>query len=183
MILNELEKISKSKTTALFIITFFLMIVSNTVGALLSCELRHFLDTNMLAKHLAGIMLIFVFIVLEQKEHSTLSKFGLTFALYTWFIMLMRSRIHFVFANMILFTSLLILEDYKSTLENETRKADIEKLTKVLFVCIIVVTLVGFLSFVRETQKLFKSKWSFYQFWLGMSDQGCSRSRRFNLKP
>ena len=158
------------------------MIVANNVGALLNCELRHFLETKMIAKHIAGIMLIFVFIVIEQKKRTMTSKFSLTFILYVWFILLMRSRLPFVFLNMFLFSALFILEEYKSTINDKKEIEKIDNISKGLFISSIIFTLVGFLMFLIETRRLFKGRWSFYHFWLGMSDAGCLRSKTFGVK-
>tara|TARA_Y100000996_G_C22205129_1_gene513014 strand:- start:49 stop:600 length:552 start_codon:yes stop_codon:yes gene_type:complete len=179
MLINELNNLSQYKSTALFIVTFFLMIVANNVGALLNCELRYFLETKMIAKHIAGIMLIFVFIVIEQRKKTLGSKFKLTFILYVWFILLMRSRLPFVFMNMFLFTSLFILEEYKSSITDKKEIEKIDNINKSLFVTTIILTLIGFLRFLFETRKLFKGRWSFYHFWLGMNDDGCLRSKTF----
>jgi len=171
---SVLDRISN---IAPLVVIFFLIIVANNAGALFSCELRMVLAENMVIKHLMGILIIYVFVVVDQDNLTPLNHVFLTFFIYFWFMFIMRSRLVFVITSLVLLFCVFLLSGYQKYLENQiedddlTEKIDMAK--KGGIIASIIISIIGFVRFVLETRLILGDRWTFKGFWLGLSEEKC----------
>ena len=171
------------------IILFFLIIVANNAGALFSCELRNLLAENMLIKHFMGIVIIYVFVVIDQENLHPGFQLLYSLIIYIWFIMIMRSRLPYVTTSLLLLFLVFCIHSYQNYINNtlkhsqkprqiKSTSAKLDMAKNIGILGSFVVSLVGFIAFIIETKKLFGESWTFRSFWLGISESQCNAIRQ-----
>ena len=171
------------------IILFFLIIVANNAGALFSCELRNLLAENMLIKHFMGIVIIYVFVVIDQENLYPGFQLLYSLIIYIWFIMIMRSRLPYVTTSLLLLFIVFCIHSYQNYINNtlkhsqnprqiKSTSAKLDMAKNIGILGSFVVSLVGFIAFIIETKKLFGESWTFRSFWLGISESQCNAIRQ-----
>lgn len=112
--------LNKNISRVAFIFLIFTVVASGYLHDILSCQLREFLQNSIYARHVLGIIMIFVFIMLEggwsfseEEEEdtswlsgNTIHSFGYALILYIIFIVSAKSKL---IPNIIFFSLLFIL--------------------------------------------------------------------------
>ncbi len=156
------------------IIVFYLLIVANFLAPLFNCRLQDVLLNNMYLKHVFGFITLFFFVVFVEPEHSDKSfKYQLAMAIgiYLWFILTTRMEIH-AFALFIVVLFLLYLfniyYDKNNTAESEEEKKLIkERVNRYGLIFGIIVTLLGFTSYVGQKKIEYGNTFTWHKFFLG----------------
>ena len=189
MINNIIKNLSK----IVFIFIIFVVIAGGVVRHILSCQMQSYLNKNITIKHLIGIILIFLFIMLEggwdfNKEElekapndwssgNVIHTMIYAIMIYSVFLITARSRL---IPNIILYSLLFIIylintqRNYwfvRNNINEETNKKIIKLELLILFFAIIV-TIYGFIDYVIYKKKNLKKSFDWIKFFL--STRTCS---------
>ena len=172
---------------------FIFIIAGNYANDTFSCSLRKLINNNMLVKHILGIFIVLFFIGISQDEITIINKMLLSVFLYVWYLIIMRSPLTITLFVVSIIIILYILQEHINDLnkmlsddsnmkEVDTLKTQqsIEFYTMVrngLFISSVVLSTLGFISFVLINKQTFKSKFNIYKFLIGINDNEC-----FNMK-
>lgn len=156
------------------IMVFYLLIVANFLAPLFNCRLQDVLENNMILKHLFAFLTLFFFVVFVEPEHSDKTfkyQILLTIGLYIWFIFTTKMEIHaFALFIIVLFGLYLfnIYFDKNGKDFKHDKKEDIkEKVNKLGLILSIIITVIGFTSYVGQKKVEFGSRFSWTDFFLG----------------
>ena len=171
-----------------FIFIIFTVLSSGYISELLSCQMRFFFETNPIFRHFVGILMFFIFIMLEggwsfnTKEDdmfannwasgNVIHTFIMASVLYTIFFINSKSSIYFnlIFIGLIFFVYCINTQRsymyIRHTISDETNK----NLLNIEYGSVVValITLVsGFFSYIDYQQKQHKRNYSIKDFILG----------------
>ena len=176
------KEINNDKERTLFINAVFLLFLAisgNFIGETMNCKLQNLLLTNVYAKNIVVLIIIYVALTLspsdDMKEHPIVVLFK---SVQLWLCSLIFNRMKMEASIIIFFLLAVILfiqhiNDYqyiKNDNKKETILSDIKlntDITNILYVIIIIVGVVGFYLFFTENKKRFGSKFNYLTFILG----------------
>lgn len=170
-----------------FIFLIYAVVTSGYINEVLSCQMREFLRASRFFRHVIGVLMVFVFIMLEggwsltpgedDKAPNNWSSgqvfhtFFLAIGIYTVFLVSSKSQLT---PNMVFFTLVLVIyfmNTYRNYLHARQKLTDeqntaILRMTQGLFVLTLIVLAYGFYDYVlyqrREYGKAFK--WDLFVF-------------------
>ncbi len=171
-----------------FLFLIFSVVVSGYVHDILSCQMRGFLHTMYYARHFFGVLLVFVFIMLEggwsfnEAENdaapnnwasgNVLDTLAMSGILYTFFLLASKARLGWNVAFFIL-TFVVYLMNTQRSYWLVRKKITEEASQKVLkaeyaiFGVAIAVLVAGFIDYVVYQRASYGSKFSWNFFFLG----------------
>jgi hypothetical protein len=174
-----------------FIFLIFVVISSGYLKGILSCQMQNFLKNISTGKHLLGIIIIFVFIMLEggwsfnQEENdmadndwssgNAFDSLIIGTLIYIIFIISSKSRLIYNITFFIIVFILYITNTQRSyyyvrkliTDETNNRIITYEKL--ILYLSIIIL-IIGFIDYIIYQKQNYKSKFSWYIFLMGVNE-------------
>lgn len=181
---------SKMLSKFAFIFLVFIVITSGYLKGILSCQMQSFLENIDGGKHVLGIVMVFVFIMLEggwsfnEEENNmadndwssgnVIDSLIIGTIIYILFIISSKSRLAF---NIVFFTIMFILylintqRSYyyiREIIKDETND-NILLVEKWIFVIGVIVLICGFIDYVIYQQKNYKSDFSWFLFLYGVS--------------
>ena len=183
--INEFLNIGSSNISKLAI--FIFIIAGNYAGDTFSCNLRHIIRDNMIAKHILGIFIVLIFIGFSQDNLNILNKIYLSIFLYTWYIFIMRSPTPITLAVIGIIIILYILQeaikDIQKNIKDNSSEVDTKnsqykinlytKIRNALFLISILLSTVGIIIYYQRNKNLFKNDFSTFRFLVGVNDKVC----------
>lgn len=173
-----------------FIFLIYAVITSGYINEILSCQMQNELKTSKYFRHIIGILLVFVFIMLEggwsfdddtnnkapnnwasgNVMHTILFAFGI----YTIFIISSKSKL---LPNLIFFGLVLVLYlfntqrnyYYERKLITEEQNQRIIYICKFIFLCAIIVLMYGFIDYIGYQKQEYGNRFNWSTFILGAS--------------
>jgi len=167
-----------SKSSVL-LLSIYMLVFSNILLELFGCRMQHFLKNNMLAKHLIGLFLFFIFNVLTDSDISNkpiLYVISMTILTYFWFVLTTRMPFRLSIVVIVLLVSIFTLDIYtqryeKTSLEDaEIKKRYIETINNVrsfIVILAFILTCIGVVIYFREKQLEYKNKFDILTFLKG----------------
>jgi hypothetical protein len=172
-----------------FVFVIFSVISSGYITEVLSCQMRNFLHSSIYFRHVIGVLMIFVFIMLEggwsfdteedeKAENSwssgdTFGSIGMALLIYLMFIISSKSKL---IPNLLFFLLLFILyivntqREYwhvRKTINDETNET-LLKSEYVISGLAAVVAIYGFINYIFYQKAEYKSNFSWEKFILGV---------------
>lgn len=182
-----------------FIFVIFSVISSGYITEVLSCQMRNFLQTSTYFRHIVGVLMIFVFIMLEGgwsfnlEEDSkaendwssgdTFGSIGMALIIYSMFIISSKSRL---IPNLIFFVLLFTLYIVNTQREyyfvrktiNEDTNNKMLNAEYVISGFAALVALYGFIDYIFYQKSQYKSSFSWEKFLLGV--RVCAGSKKLD---
>lgn len=171
---------------------FIFIIAGNYANDTFSCTLRRLISENMLIKHTLGIFIVLFFIGISQDETTIFNKILLSIFLYIWYIFIMRSPLSIILTVIAIIICMYIIQEHindlnallndKSNLKEVDSKNTQENiafytlLRNILFIASVVLSTIGFVSFLLMTKSIYKQKFSMYKFLIGINDKECFKN-------
>jgi hypothetical protein len=156
--------------------SMFLWLIFGYLAAMLNCDLQRMLYKHPLWIHLFGITaFFFLFTILDTNNKSPIWIVWLkTLFIYFLFVLMTKSKWYFVVPVLVM---LLIDQSIKKDLAMREARGDDttkykdrqEKITKILNITIIVVIVVGTIHYMFLQKLEYKSKFSMWEFFFGLS--------------
>ncbi len=166
---------------------FYMLVACNFLAETFSCKLQTLLRTNMFAKHLTGIMLLFFLVVLvkpENADKNIIYNIGLSFLLYIWFMMTTKVPISVFFIILFLLIAVYLLDIRKQRLlkdekknENEIKQIDMyENFSSII---VILSTIIGIIFYYFTKKKEYRDKFELSSFIMGTNQ--CRNSNNYPI--
>ena len=175
---------------------FYLILLGNFIAELLGCKVQYLFDNNQLAKHIVGFITLYFFVFVSDEKISKKSPFktlGFSVLIYIWFLISAKMDHWLWFGTIILLFIVTVVQVFKSYVANKLNEAHAESnkdfepldhitsgekvildygsgVQKMCTVTIILVTIIGFLSYVGMKKVEYKNNWSWYTFFLGVKE-------------
>jgi hypothetical protein len=173
-----------------FIFVIFVVISGGYLHSLLSCQMQYFLENINTGKHILGIILIFVFIMLEGgwsfnqeldnmesnnwASGNAIDTLIIGILIYTLFIISSKSRLVF---NIIFYTLVFILYIintqrsyyYARKIITDETNDKIILYEKIILGISVSILIYGFIDYIIYQKKSYKSKFSWYIFFNGVN--------------
>ena len=171
-----------------FLFLIFAVVSSGYVTEILSCQMRKVLETSMYFRHLIGIIIFFVFIMLEGgwsfnnkvdemfsnnwSSGNVIDTIIIAIVLYIIFLLSAKSQFKY---NIIFFGLVFILyfintqRDYwyqRKIISTQSNKYTLY-IEYILFVTSIIFLIIGFIDYVKYQKKEYKNKFNWINFLLG----------------
>lgn len=155
---------------------FWLLIAGAYMPELSGCQVKRFMQNNMLAKHFMGVLTVyFVIVLIDQstQKNSIVVNIGWTLILYTWFLLTTRTPLYIMgvllFICVVIHVLTLRLKQYE-----EQNRQDLVQIThkyiKYLGYAICLLTIIGFALYAREKHIEYGNKFSWISFIVGNTD-------------
>jgi hypothetical protein len=172
-----------------FVFLIFVVISSGYLKGFLSCEMQEFLENKDTGKHILGVILIFVFIMLEggwsfnEKENNmesndwssgnAIDSLIIGTLIYFLFIISSKSRLMY---NIIFFVIMFVLYVintqrsyyYTRKIITEETNNNVIYYEKWIFGISLIVLIYGFIDYVMYQRSYYKSAFSWYIFFMGV---------------
>ena len=155
------------------IFVLILIISSNYIGTTFPCRFQYLLNNNNWLKHTFGYLTMTFFVILVDPITSGTMKNNLVkaFYLYVWFILLTKTNIYFFISLVIILAVSYLLVLYKKEIieKNKDDKiiSTIDTTNQYLNTLFLIGTVIGVLIYLGEKKLEYKSKFSYYRFFLG----------------
>lgn len=155
------------------VFAFYIVVATNFIPEIIGCRLQHVLRTNMLAKHVLAIILLFflvVFISPSNSDRKIVYNISLTLLVYVWFYITTRSPIILAILSIMLLLVVYILSTKKDRLNAENKKDEAQKVQRTqyyIIVLAITISIIGFVLYLIEKRAEYKDNFSFWEFILG----------------
>lgn len=168
--------------TGIFLL--FLAVSGNFIGETFSCNLQRLLKSNMIAKHVLLLIILYFSINFSGKKDDEyfshpLHTLNSTFMIYLLFLLFTKMDIYFTIFVVILLTILYILHDYIVYCEHHKKdKKYIDNLTlfsNILIVFLILVILLGFILYLSKQYNDHSQDWSTIKFIFGVVKCGSKK--------
>lgn len=177
VIANQRNLVSVAKG----LLFFYLIISGNYIGDLLSCRIERLFNNNMLTKHLIAIISLYFFVIISDSRLSKINPIktlGLTLVLYVWFIISAKSESHFFILSLAILVVIAFMQIYHEYLEKRKDKLSnteqqinkyINNIQLACVIFIVIITILGFLTYLGMKKIEYKHNWSWRLFLLGSS--------------
>lgn len=173
-----------------FIFLIYAVITSGYINEILSCQMQNELKTSKYFRHLIGILLVFVFIMLEggwsfdyktdQKASNNWSSGNVmhtiifAFGIYTVFIISSKSKIipNLIFFSLILILYLLNTQRnyyYERKMITEEQNQQVIYICKIIFMSAIIILSYGFVEYIGYQKQEYGRDFRWSTFLLGAS--------------
>jgi hypothetical protein len=182
---NEMLNVGSSNVSKLAI--FIFIIAGNYANDTFSCNLRHIIRDNMIAKHILGIFIVLIFIGFSQEDLDIQNKMILSLCLYVWYIFIMRSPTVITIIVIVIIIILYIMQeainDLQKLIKDNSSEVDSKdsqmkinmysQIRNVLFLTSVLLSTAGIIIHYYKHKKIFKSKFSKFNFFVGVNDKIC----------
>lgn len=163
------------------VFVMILIISANWMGALYSCKFRALLTNNMYVRHLFGFFTMTFFVVISNSSEimNLNSILYLAVALYTFFIMMLRTPLMIFLSILFLLLICYLLSMKKNeVIENKLLDAKIkekslniiENMNNIASVIAYTLLIFGFIIYLGQKKIEYKKKFSYIVFLLGKSE-------------
>jgi hypothetical protein len=180
-----------------FIFLIFVVVSSGYLKGILSCQMQSFLENISFGKHALGIIMIFVFIMLEggwsfkQEENdmadndwssgNAVDSLAIGILIYIIFVISSKSRlvyniIFYIIVFLLYMTNTQRSYYYVRKLINDDTNNKIIEIEKYVLSIAIFILIVGFIDYIIYQKNNYKSKFSWYTFLIGVTE--CSKLKK-----
>jgi hypothetical protein len=156
------------------LMVFYLLIVANFLAPLFNCRLQDVLVNNMILKHMFGFLTLFFFVVFVEPEHSDKTftyQIVMALGLYVWFVFTTKMEIHAFAIFILVLFSLYMFNIYfdrnSKHLENDKKEIVKENINRYGLILGLLITMIGFASYVGQKKIEFGSRFTWTDFFLG----------------
>ena len=152
----------------LFVI--WVVIASAYMPELAGCQMRRILGTSILAKHVTGLFVIYFTIVTVNEDmhgSSIVKRVGLTFMLYTLFVLTTRCDANVILAIMGVLFVIYFMYGQRKDIEDENKRDQLDKTIVRLFYVTLFMTAVGVTIFAMRKQQEFGADFDWATFFIG----------------
>ena len=153
---------------------FYLLIVANFLAPLFNCRLQDVLVNNMILKHMFAFLTLFFFVVFVEPEHSDKTftyQIVMALGLYVWFVFTTKMEIHAFAIFILVLFSLYMFNIYfdrnSKHLENDKKEIVKENINRYGLILGVLITMIGFASYVGQKKIEFGSRFTWTDFFLG----------------
>jgi len=158
---------------ALPVFAFYLLVACNYIKEIFGCSLQSVLDSNMFAKHTIGFLLLFFLVVIinpDYADRDLVRNILVSIGIYVWFLVTTRTPFYIMIPVLILLIASYITSITKK--RNETEKKEeaakhAEKWQHGLAHAALVLSIIGFIIYVVEKKREYKSKFNLVKFFSG----------------
>lgn len=154
------------------IFALYIIIGASALYPLFSPQIRKFLESNLLIRHLLGFFSLLFFVVLSgAKDVDYRHTIVFTVLVYAWFLLTTKLEIHFWVTVISIFAILYALELYKQTKDIPHKEKKI--ITDVEYggtILAFLVTIFGFVTYYYEKSDQLKGAFRHDHFFLGKYD-------------
>lgn len=154
-------------------------LISTKKNTIFSCQLRKLLQKNMYIKHILLLLIIFAFQITPSTSDALHKDFFYSFIVYIWFIFTMRSPLVITIIALCLLLFIYFLGLYEKKKDEKKGGNEFKDIRKRLLLFTFLLSTCGFLYFLILTKSIYKKKWSFIDFWLGLNDYECHKTHIF----
>ncbi len=157
----------------------YLIISSNFLANLFGCKVQQAFQSNMLLKHLLGILTMFFFVSIAESSNDLSSepnkRFQFAIIIYLLFVISSRVKIHFWYPMIISLGILYVIQVYKDY-ESKQEKPSTEKINnyllyqKIALGFSITMLIVGFLYYLYEKKLEYGEEFNLIDFFIGKTD-------------
>lgn len=171
---------------------FFLIISGNYLGELLSCRTQKLFSGNMISKHIIALLSLYFFVIVSdsklQKYNPIVTLLGTLF-IYVYFLCMAKVESKFFLYTLVILTIIAFTQIYKEYLETNKDKLThfehyinekIDLVQKTFIVLTVIVTFIGFLTYLGMKKIEYKKEFSYPLFFLGKAK--CSNNLLGNIK-
>tara|TARA_X000000368_G_scaffold407810_1_gene387685 strand:- start:5974 stop:6600 length:627 start_codon:yes stop_codon:yes gene_type:complete len=181
----NIDSLSGFSQTVSKLSIFIFIVAANFVGDIFSCGLRHFMEENMILKHIIGLLIMIFFVGLMQEKLSIQKKFTQSILLYLWFIFIMKSPVIITIASIIIIIIIYIIDLYITDLklkleenkeineENSKLITQYSNINNFLFIISLILSITGTFIYIYILKRNFGKKFNVARFLLGTRDQEC----------
>jgi hypothetical protein len=156
---------------------FIFIISGNFVSDVFSCSLRKLLQDNILIKHLVAFFILLLFVGLEDTGTTMSNKIIMSIGLYAWFIFTMRSPLVVSIIVTLSIVTMYIIQGFIQDYENIGKTTVLLVQTRnTIFVCSVLLSIIGFIYFTLQTRSLYKKDFSIYKFVIGLKNEECFKT-------
>lgn len=181
--------IDNAPFSALLLFSMYSLIFGNVLIELFGCRLQQFLTTNMYAKHLIAILLLFVFNISTDKQlltNNSLTILFITLSTYIWFVL--TTKMHFKISIFVILISVVIyilkiyIEKYeieRKNTQNDEILITIKRIKysqTILTIILLVTTFIGNVLYYIEKKNEYNDSFTIVNFFIGKT-----RCRRSNI--
>jgi hypothetical protein len=180
-----------------FIFLIFVVVSSGYLKGILSCQMQNFLENISFGKHLLGVIMIFVFIMLEggwsfnQEENdmadndwssgNVVDSLAIGILIYIIFVISSKSRlvyniIFYIIVFLLYMTNTQRSYYYVRKLINDDTNNKIIEIEKYVLSIAIFILIVGLIDYIIYQKNNYKSKFSWYTFLMGVTE--CSKLKK-----
>ena len=146
----------------------YLMVSSNYLGQLFSCQVQNALNTYMVLKHILGFLTLYFFVSLtDTSKYSPQLKLLFTLAIYLFFMIStkMESKLWISFISLLGFVYVLFI--VKDLITDPKMVEYISYIQSVLVISAIIILFIGFVYYLGEKKIEYKNDFSFSKFFIG----------------
>lgn len=180
-----------------FIFLIYAVVTSGDVKEILSCQMQKFLHESKYFRHFLGVILVFVFIMLEggwswdsqmdeQAENdwgsgNVMHTLSIAFLIYIVFILSSKSRLvpNLVFIGIVFVMYLINTQrNYylKRNMISEEQNEKLKQLSRVLFIFAMITLVYGFADYITFQKRNYGSQFRWDRFLLGVME--CSNVQK-----
>lgn len=128
-------------TIIICVLLYYFVVLANFLPETVGCQLRKILATNMIAKHIVGLLLLYFLVILTNPTWSNknlLYTFFISIIVYVLFLVNTRMNLPFILCNILL---LIIL--YFLNLKKKEEELPEDKIKKIEYIQLIIMILLG----------------------------------------
>lgn len=143
----------------LLLFGYYLILIPNFIKETAGCQLTRLLDSNIIAKHLAGLILLFSLVIIispDYSEKTLLSNIGIALLAYVWLLLTSKSDLRFTLLTILLLLITYVANNVKTKYEKAEDVNNVDKAIKVRNISAIlalVATLVGVVMYYSKNKK------------------------------
>lgn len=160
----------------------FLSIMSSFIFKILACPMQKFLARNVLARNVIYLsVVLFTTTFLSDAKINPVYHFMKAFIIYLFIVITTKMSIHISIILFLLMMSIYVMQmyikyfDHKKTESHDNNKLiynnynqTLQKITNILFVLVLIITLYGAVNFTIVKKRQYGKKFSLFKFLFGV---------------
>jgi hypothetical protein len=157
----------KTPLYAIFII--YLIIGGNFMAQLFPCRLQHLLNTNMIAKNVAGFLTLLFFVVIAGNQQYSFKEIWI-YSIVIYIVFMASTRMSLVpfYFFMTICCALYVVQLYEvNNSGKDVDKVDVTELKLWLTVIAMIVLIMGVIMYILEKKYEYSKQFSYKEFLLG----------------
>jgi hypothetical protein len=150
------------------LLLLFLVVTGNFIGQLLPCKLQNSLTKNMYLKHLVAFLILLFVIEIGERKYNKFSELFLnTLIVYIIFLFAIRLSLGFFIGFIFVIASIYSLYLYSGKQDDPLIKANVSKITRILYYIAIFILIVGVLQTYNKKRQKYGNNFSILNFFFG----------------
>ena len=160
-------------SAALPLFVLYLLVLTNYSAELVSCRLQHQFQSNMLMKHVVGLLIVTFLVVAvagENADRKIIHIVAFSLGVYLWFLMTARCDMYIVIPVLVLLLVAYTVSLSKSRAEREGEAAKASRFRRIqnwLAGAALVLSVIGFVLYVIEKKREYGASFDIVKFFNG----------------